>query len=77
MKVITVSDAVSALEKRFPGHKAIGYWKRNRQIILNTKIVDKTEDFPQPGQYVVTSSGDVYGTNPVLSDLDETDYHKI
>ena len=63
-----INSAVKLFNAKYPNRKVFGYWVNGSDFVLNS--------FPlvyhgvvEPGQYVVTSSGKIYGTNPLNSDL--------
>lgn len=73
-------DVVAALKifvKKVPGRIPVGYWEQNGQVIFNTKPTPATANLAAPAQYVVTKNGEVYGTNPLQSDLDATKMKKL
>lgn len=63
-----ISNALKLFSSKFPRRKAIGYWTNSEGIILNT-VSKETNNISEPGQYVITNSGKIYGTNPINSDL--------
>lgn len=74
---MTLLDAIKALVKIYPGIVVTGYWVRNEGYIFNTKINPAFSEMAAPGQFVVTQDGNVYGTNPIRSNLDLADMKKI
>lgn len=66
---MTLSKAVNLFKEKFPEYTVVGYWEKPNGFVLNAKAPDSKAGIITPGQFMVTSSGDVYGTNPVLSDL--------
>ena len=48
--------------------KIIGYWIDGDIVIFNT-VATNGDNMPVPGQYVVTSKGEVYGTNPLRNPI--------
>ena len=73
-------NLVKALElfgKNVEGRMPIGYWEQNGQYIFQTKPVPMTANLAAPAQYVVTASGEVYGTNPIQSHLDLSKMKKL
>lgn len=72
-----VTEAISKFNKEFPGMRVIGYWKNENGYILNTKRVPEIPDIIEPGQFIVTNDGRVYGTNPVLSKLNSLEYYSL
>ena len=67
---MSLNEALVLLMKNVSGRIPTGYWEQNGQYIFNTKATPMTDGLAAPAQYVVTESGDVYGTNPIQSGLD-------
>lgn len=59
---MTVEKAIELYKKEYD-RPVIGYWKEGKNIILNVK--PRIQD--EPGQWMVTDSGQVYNTNPLRS----------
>lgn len=74
---MTLNEAIKLFKKEYPEYRVTGYWIKNGEYILNAKLIFSKKGFLVPGQYVVTSSGEVYGTNPMVSDLDTDSMKKI
>lgn len=77
MSKMNLRDAVALFMKTFPGKRVIGYWVKPDGYVLNTKTPKEMEEFIEPGQFMVTFDGKVYGTNPMSIDLDMSDYKRI
>lgn len=67
MKLI---DAITLFMKKNPGRVVTGYWEQDDGYILNTKSLGALKKLTAPGQFVVTDNGEIYGTNPINSNLD-------
>lgn len=76
MSNMSIREAIKLFTKQVSGRRVIGYWKKSNGFVLNTREAISSEN-PDPGQFMVTFDGNVYGTNPVLSDLDDADYIRI
>lgn len=72
-----VTTALNVFGKKVPGRIPIGYWEQNGQVIIATKTTPATMNMAAPAQFVVTENGDVYGTNPIQSNLDFTKMKKL
>jgi len=66
---MTLAKALELFGKNVKGRMPVGYWEQNGQIIFQTKPVPMTANLAAPAQYVVTASGEVYGTNPIQTPL--------
>ena len=64
-----IKDAIRVFSKAFPNKKVIGYWRKPNGYVLNTEP-SFDSDRPEPAQFMVTKDNEVYGTNPIASDLD-------
>ena len=73
---MTLTQALELLAKNVPGRTPIGYWEQNGQFVFNTKAAS-IEGMTTPAQYVVTSNGEVYGTNPMRSNLIISEMKKL
>lgn len=71
---MSLEEALVVLASEVKNRIVLGYWKKNGQYIFNTTSVVVPRDVPQASQFVVEEDGTVYGTNPMISDLDEDDY---
>lgn len=67
---MTLYSALNRLLKKVPNRIPTGYWEQDGQYIFNTKPTPMNEGMAMPAQYVVTAAGEVYGTNPIQSNLD-------
>lgn len=74
---MSLYEALTLLIKNVSGRIPIGYWERNGEYIFNTKAAPMTEGLAAPAQYVVTKSGEVYGTNPIQSNIDPAKMKKL
>lgn len=74
---MTLAKALEIFSKNVPGRLPIGYWERNGEYIFHTKGTKADEGMAVPAQFVVTKNGEVYGTNPVQSNLNISDMKKI
>lgn len=74
---MTLMEAADLLARRYPGRKVTGYWKRENGYVLNTKPIKAMQCLTTPDQFVVTSNGEVYGTNPYREGLDPLDMIKV
>ena len=74
---MTLAKALELFAKYVKGRMPVGYWEQNGQIIFQTKPVPMTANLTAPAQYVVTSSGEVYGTNPIQTPLDPSKMKKL
>lgn len=74
---MTLLEATNILAKKYPGRVVTGYWVNGKDYILNTKLLSALQGVTAPGQFVVTEDGNVYGTNPVRSNLDISDMKTI
>lgn len=72
-----LKKAMSLFAKKVKNRKIVGYWVSNGSYIFNTKSYEPDSGFPTPSQFVVTESGDVYGTNPMSSGLMDLEYTKL
>ena len=74
---MNLTKALELFAKNVSGRIPTGYWEQNGQYIFNTKAAPFAESLATPAQYVVTASGDVYGTNPIQSNLDISKMKKL
>lgn len=74
---MTLVEAINILANKYPGRVVTGYWVKGKDYILNTKPLHALKGMTEPGQFVVTEEGKVYGTNPVRSNLDISDMKTI
>lgn len=74
---MTLVKAIEAFARNVPGRIPTGYWEQNGQFIFNTKAAPMTQNMAAPAQYVVTNTGEVYGTNPIQSNLDPSKMKKF
>ena len=74
---MTLVKALEVFAKNVSGRIPTGYWEQNGQFIFNTKATSMTQNMAAPAQYVVTNSGEVYGTNPIQSSLDPSKMKKL
>lgn len=74
---MTLLEAINILANKYPGRVVTGYWVNGKDYILNTKLLRALQGVAAPGQFVVTEDGNVYGTNPVRSNLDISDMKTI
>lgn len=74
---MTVKEAMILFSKKVKGRKVVGYWVKENGYVLNTKLVPSIDGISEPGQFMVTHDGKVYGTNPMTDDLDQRDYKKL
>lgn len=63
-----INNAVKLFKAKYPTRNVFGYWVNGSDFILNT-VSTTNVGAVEPGQYVVTSTGKIYGTNPINSDL--------
>lgn len=73
---MTLTQALELFAKNVSGRIPTGYWEQNGQFVFNTKAAS-IEGLTAPAQYVVTKNGDVYGTNPMRSNLDISKMKKL
>lgn len=69
-----IKIAINTFTKKYPEKKPIGYWIAGKGIIINTET---TEGRIEPGQFMVTDQGEVYGVNPVMFGLTPENMTKI
>lgn len=74
---MNISKAKSLLKTVYPERIVVGYWIVDGGIVLNTQSPHSVFGVHEPGQFMVTEDGNVYGTNPVVSNLDDYVYHKL
>lgn len=72
---MSVNDAAAILKKQFPGRVITGYWVKDNGYVFNTRAMVPGE--AAPGQYLVTTDGKIYGTNPVRSALNPSEMKKF
>lgn len=70
-----ITDAMTIFNKKFPNRKVIGYWTKPNGYVLNTE--NEFSNIVEPGQFLVTNDGHVYGTNPIVSDLDPSAMRRL
>ena len=68
---MTVKEAIVIFAKQFPDKAVVGYWDKPNGIVLNTQSITA------PAQYLVTDDGQIYGTNPMRSNLSPGDMKKL
>ena len=74
---MTLVKALELFAKNVSGRIPTGYWEQDGKIIFNTKPAPMNANLAAPAQYVVTKSGEVYGTNPIQSNLDPSKMKKL
>lgn len=74
---MTLTEALEILVKSVPERFPVGYWERDGEYIFHTKGSKADDGLAVPAQFVVTKKGEVYGTNPIESDLDNSNMKKI
>lgn len=72
---MTVKEAIVIFAKQFPDKAVVGYWDKPNGIVLNTQSI--TAGLTAPAQYLVTDDGQIYGTNPMRSNLSPGDMKKL
>ena len=72
-----IREAIKLFQSKYPDFLVTGYWKKPNGLVLNAKACQARRGATEPGQFVVTNDGKVYGTNPFCSDLNPTDMIKI
>ena len=72
---MTVKEAIVIFAKQFPDKAVVGYWDKPNDIVLNTQSI--TAGLTAPAQYLVTDDGQIYGTNPMRSNLSPVDMKKL
>lgn len=72
---MTVKEAIVIFAKQFPDKAVVGYWGKPNGIVLNTQSI--TAGLTAPAQYLVTDDGQIYGTNPMRSNLSPVDMKKL
>lgn len=70
-------EAMRIFTNKIKNRKIVGYWVSDGTYIFNTKSYGPDSEFPTPSQFVVTESGEVYGTNPMSSGLMDLEYTKL
>lgn len=73
---MNVREATAILKKQFPNRKIVGYWVKSNGFVFNTKPL-LGDSLVEPGQYLVTDDGKVYGTNPMRSKLNMDEMKKF
>ena len=63
---MTVKEAIVIFAKQFPDKAVVGYWDQSI-----------TAGLTAPAQYLVTDDGQIYGTNPMRSNLSPVDMKKL
>lgn len=74
---MTLQKAIEIFVKKYPGRLVSGYWEKDGGFIFNTRKTALNEGLTEPGQFVVTEDGKVYGTNPLRVNLDPKKMKKI
>lgn len=72
-----LQEAMRIFTNKIKNRKVVGYWVSDGSYIFNTKSYEPDSGFPTPSQFVVTESGEVYGTNPMSSGLMDLKYIKL
>ena len=65
----------SRIEVRPVSYQYDLYWDKPNGIVLNTQSI--TAELTAPAQYLVTDDGQIYGTNPMRSNLSPGDMKKL
>lgn len=74
---MTIEEAANAVVKKFPGRIVTGYWIFGQDYVFNTRPFAAYKGITAPAQFVVTSTGEIYGTNPMRYDLDPAKMKKM
>lgn len=74
--MMSLNDAVKIFKDKYPGYRIVGYWVKKEGYIFNVKSFAMFKGLDAPGQFVVTRDGDIYGTNPMTSNLSIEDMKK-
>ena len=71
---MTLDDAKRMFKSQYPDLKIIGYWQDAQGYVFNIEI---SSDYVGAAQFVVKNDGKIYGTNPMVTNLDSKKYVKL
>lgn len=68
--MITLESAIKSLKSQVPEAKPLAYWQKEHEFVF---VCDLGEVGIVSNYFRVTNDGQILGTNPILSDLDEAE----
>lgn len=74
---MNIKTAIDVFKQKYPNRIVFGYWANPGEFVLNTATTLGYLGPVEPGQFVVTDKHEVYGTNPMRSNLDPKNMHVV
>ena len=68
--MISLESAIKSLKSQVPEAKPLAYWQKENEFVF---VCDLGAVGIVSNYFRVTDDGQILGTNPILSDLDEKD----